>query len=131
MFDFTNLKKFFTLQADPQEEQIKCVEFNDYPVFEIDGEKYYVELEDSQLTEDVERCLKNIKANKNRPEFVIDEKRTYFVPSLNKYLNLVISVACELVDDEYYTITHLGIENAVLTNVAREMAEPENVEELR
>lgn len=133
MLNFNNLKKLFTphTQSVPQEEPIECVEFNDYPVFEIDDKKYYVQLEDSRLTTDVERFLKTVDADEKEPEFVINEKRIYSVPSLNKYLKLIVSVDCELVDGKYYAITHLGIENAFLASSVYGIIEPEKVEELR
>lgn len=142
MFNFNNLvqkanlqsiKKFFAPRESsaPQEEEtiVKCVEFNDYPVFEIDGKQYRVELENSRLTADVESFLNTLEAGEEGPEFVINEKRTYPIPSLDKYLSLIVSVACELADDEHYVITHLGIEKAVLPSNVFGMIEPETVEE--
>ncbi len=132
MFAFNNLKKVFTSR-----QKIDCVEFNDYPVFKIDGKKYYVDLENSRLMKDVERYLETerflttTRVIDKEPELILHKKRTYLIPSLNKYLNLNIWIACELVDDEYYTITHLGIEKAVLSSTAFGVIEPETVEELK
>ena len=126
MFAFNNLKKVLT-----SHQKINCVEFNDYPVFEIDGNKYYVDLENSQLTTDVERYLKTLEVDEKVPEFILSNKRTYLIPRLNKYLRLTITIGCESVDDEYYAITHLGIEKAVLSSTASGVIEPETVEELK
>ena len=132
MFAFNNLKKVFTAR-----QKIDCVEFNDYPVFEIDGKKYYVDLENSRLMKDVEcyleteRFLTTTNVIDKEPELILHKKRTYLIPSLNKYLRLTVWIACELVDDEYYAITHLGIEKAVLSSTAFGVIEPETVEELK
>lgn len=132
MFTFNNLKNFFTLY-----QKIDCVEFNDYPVFEIDGKQYYVDLENSKLMKDVERYLKTehylttAKVIDKEPELILHKKRTYFIPSLNKYLRLNVWVACELVDDKYYAITHLGIEKAIMLNFVHGVIEPEIVKELK
>lgn len=132
MFAFNNLKKVFTSR-----QKIDCVEFNDYPVFEIDGKKYYVDLENSRLMKDVERYfeterfLTTAKVINKEPGLILHKKRTYLIPSLNKYLRLTVWIACELVDDEYYAITHLGIEKAVLSSTAFGVIEPEMVEELK
>lgn len=132
MFAFNNLKNVFTSR-----QKIDCVEFNDYPVFEIDGKKYYVDLENSRLTTDVERYLKTerflttTRVIDKEPELILHKKRTYLIPSSNKYLRLTVWIACELVDDEYYAITHLGVEKAVLLSTAFGVIEPETVEELK
>lgn len=132
MFTFNNLKKVLTSR-----QKIDCVEFNDYPVFEIDGKQYYVDLENSQLTKDVERYLETERyltvtnVIDKEPELILHKKRTYLIPSLNKYLRLTVWIACELVDDDHYAITHLGIEKAVMLNTAHGVIEPETVEELK
>lgn len=132
MFTFNNLKKVFTSR-----QKIDCVEFNDYPVFDIDGTQYYVDLENSKLTTDIERYLKTeryleaIKVIDKEPEVILSKKRTYLIPSLNKYLRLTVWASCELVDDKYYAITHLGIEKAVMLNTAHGTIEPEIVQELK
>lgn len=132
MFALNSLKKILT-----SHQKIDCVEFNDYPVFEIDGKKYYVDLENSRLMKDVERYLETERfltttnVIDKEPELILHKKRTYLIPSLNKYLRLNIWIACELVDDKYYAITHLGIEKAVLSSTVFGAIEPETVEELK
>lgn len=132
MFALNSLKKVLTSRH-----KIDCVDFNDYPVFEIDGKKYYVDLENSRLMKDVEhyleteRFLATTNVIDKEPELILHKKRTYLIPSLNKYLRLNVWIACELVDDEYYAITHLGIEKAVLSSIAFGAIEPETVEELK
>lgn len=111
---------------------VKCVEFVDYPVFDIDGKEYSVDLEGSKMMNETYEYLDSFEATK--AEFILTQNRTYAVPSLDKYLALSISLACESAeyDDKIcYVVTHLGIENAILLdNVDSDKVEPEPVEEL-
>lgn len=111
---------------------VECVEFVDYPVFDIDGKEYSVDLEGSKMMNDVYEYLDSFEAT--NADFILTQNRAYAVPSLGKYLALSISLACESAeynDKICYVVTHLGIENAVLLdNVNSENVEPEPVEEL-
>lgn len=110
---------------------VECIRFVDYPVFNIDGKEYSVDLENSKMMKDVYKYLDSLHET-TEAEFVITQKRTYAVPSLDKYLALLISLACESVDDGgkiYSVVTHVGIENAILQDKADNI-EPEPVKEL-
>lgn len=130
IINFKNFKKLFT--SFMSRKKINCVEFKDYPVFDIDGKRYYVDLKKSRLMMRAKNYLKTIN-KRNEKGFIIvtDIKRTYPIPSLNKYLRLKILIACELVDDEYYAITHLEVEKAFLLDTAYGVIEPEIVQELK
>lgn len=125
-------KGFVCLQeASKNGKPVKCIRFVDYPVFSIDGEEYSVDLEDSKMMKDVYKYLDSLH-EKTEAEFVITQKRTYAVPSLNKYLALTVQLACEGVDDGNRIcclVTHMGIENAVLIDKADKI-EPEEVSQL-
>lgn len=114
------------------EKTVECVQFIDYPVFDIDGKKYSVDLEGSRMMNDVYEYLDSIDVTK--AEFTLTQIRTYAVPSLNKYLNLTVSLACESVEENekiFYVVTHMSIENAVLQdNADKSMVEPEPVQVL-
>lgn len=110
---------------------VKCVRFVDYPVFDIDGKEYSVNLEDSKMMKDVYKYLDSLQETMES-EFVLTQKRTYAVPNLDKYLTLLIRLECESVDDGgkiYSVVTHMGIENAILQDKA-DNVEPEPVTEL-
>lgn len=110
---------------------IECVRFVDYPVFDIDGKEYSVDLENSKMMKDVYKYLDSLQETMES-EFVITQKRTYAVPSLGKYLALLISLTCESVNDDgkiCSVVTNVGIENAVLQDKA-DNVEPEPVKEL-
>lgn len=126
MFDSNNLKKLFTSR-----QKIDYVESNDYPIFKIDGKQYYVDLKNSRLALRAKNYLKTLDTNENGIVIATKIKRTYSIPSLDKYLRLTIFITCELVDDDHYDITHLGVEKAVILNAAHGVIEPETVEELK
>lgn len=112
--------------------KIDYVESNDYPIFTIDGKKYYVDLQNSRLALRTRNYLKTINEREEKGFIIVTKvKRTYPIPSLGKYLQLKILIACELIDDDHYELTHLDVEKAVMLNDARGVIEPENVEELR
>lgn len=81
---------------------------------------------------DVYEYLDSIDVTK--AEFTLTQIRTYAVPSLNKYLDLTISLECCSVEENekiFYVVTHMGVENAVLQdNADKSMVEPEPVQEL-
>lgn len=109
---------------------IECTQFVDYPVFDIDGKEYSVDLEGSKMMKDAYEYLDSFPETNG--DFILIRKRTYAVPSLNKYLALTISLACE--SAEYsgkisYVVTHMGIEKAYLLDKAEDV-EPEPVTEL-
>lgn len=135
---FAGLKHaFFGSKADKEPEKtpesgrpVKCVQFVDYPVFNIDGKEYKVDLEDSQMMKDAYKYLDSLPESNN--DFILIRKRTYAVPRLGKYLALTISLACE--SAEYsgkisYVVTHMGIEKAYLLDKA-DSVEPEAAVEL-
>lgn len=126
------LNKIQNLKKSTVQKTVECVQFVDYPVFDIDGKEYSVDLEGSRMMSDVYEYLDSIDVTK--AEFTLTQIRTYAVPSLNKYLTLTISLACESVEENekiFYVVTHMGIENAVLLdNAGKSMVEPEPVQVL-
>lgn len=110
---------------------VECVRFVDYPVFDIDGKEYSVNLEDSKMMKDVYKYLDSLQET-TEAEFVITQKRTYAVPSLDKYLALLIRLECESINNDGKicpVVTNVGIENAILQDKA-DNVEPEPVKEL-
>ena len=137
---FAELKHaFFGPKVDKKPEKtpeigrpVKCVQFVDYPVFDIDGKEYSVDLEGSTMMMEAYKYLDSSPFPETTSNFALTRKRTYAVPSLKKYLALTISLAGE--SAEYggkvsYVITHIGIEKAFLLDKAEDV-EPEAATEL-
>lgn len=112
-----------------EEPEVKVVEFEDTALFEIDGNRYELNLEDSHLIHEIDKRLAKIPASRyDMKEFTITVPYLFEVPELNKYLNVDLSIACQPWDnrpDSYYVSTNLGIEQAYL----RDKRENERVEE--
>lgn len=112
-----------------EEPEVKVVEFEDTALFEIDGNRYELALEDSNLIHEIDKRLAKIPASRyDMKEFTITVPYLFEVPELNKYLNVDLSIACQPWDnrpDSYYVSTNLGIEQAYL----RDKRENERVEE--
>ena len=112
-----------------EEPEVKVVEFEDTALFEIDGNRYQLDLEDSHLIHEIDKRLAKIPASRyDMKEFTITVPYLFEVPELNKYLNVDLSIACQPWDnrpDSYYVSTNLGIEQAYL----RDKRENERVEE--
>lgn len=112
-----------------EEPEVKVVEFEDTALFEIDGNRYELALEDSHLIHEIDKRLAKILASRyDMKEFTITVPYLFEVPELNKYLNVDLSIACQPWDnrpDSYYVSTNLGIEQAYL----RDKRENERVEE--
>lgn len=109
---------------------VKCIEFVDRPVFEIDGKEFSVDLEGCEMMRDVYECLKSISSVKENDFLTISRMCVFAIPSLGKYLALTVTLDCELAEYEKlcYVVTHMGVESAFLLKTASEI-EPESIEE--
>lgn len=112
-----------------EEPEVKVVEFEDAALFEIDGKRYELALEDSHLVHEIDARLAKIPASRyDMKDFTITVPYLFEVPGLHKYLDVDLSIACQPWDnqpDSYYVSTNLGIEQAHL----RDKRENERVEE--
>lgn len=118
-------------------ETVECVAFIDYPVFKIQGKEYaLVDLTDSRLVHDVDRELRTTKVDSATTEFTLTRRGLYFIPDLNEYLDLLVSVDCELEDfcsqidvDSRYVGTNVGILDVALVDDKKDAkVEPETVD---
>lgn len=105
---------------------VKCVEFIDRPVFEIDDKNYSVDLsvdlENSEMMRDVYKYLNSLPVKEDN-FFTLSRMRVYEIPSLGKYLALTVNLDCESAEYEQlrYVVTNMGVESAFLLDVASEI----------
>lgn len=58
------LNKIQNLKESTTQKTVECVQFVDYPVFDIDGKEYSVDLEDSRMMNDVYEYLDSLDVTK-------------------------------------------------------------------
>lgn len=111
-----------------EEPEVKVVDFDDVALFDINGLRYELSLENSHLIQKVDERLAKIPAKKyDMKVFTITVPYLFEVPGLDKYLDVTLSIDCQPWDykpDSHYVSTNLGIESARL----RDKREDERVE---
>ena len=111
-----------------EEPEVKVVDFDDAALFDINGLRYELSLENSHLIQKVDQRLAKIPAKKyGMKVFTITVPYLFEVPGLDKYLDVNLSIDCQPWDykpDSHYVSTNLGIESARL----RDKREDERVE---
>lgn len=111
-----------------EEPEVKVVDFDDVALFDINGLRYELSLENSHLIHKVDERLAKIPAEKyDMKAFTINMPYLFEVPGLDKYLDVTLSIDCQPWDykpDSHYVSTNLGIELARL----RDKREDERVE---
>ena len=110
---------------------VKCIEFDDRPVFEIDGKEYSFDLEGSKMMQDVYGYLDSLAA-KDGDYFTITSKGVYAIQGLGKLLALTVAFDCEAAEYDRlrYVVAHMAIDKAVLLD-REDGLEPEIVTELK
>ncbi|MDC2828470.1 hypothetical protein [Limosilactobacillus mucosae] len=120
-------------------ETVECIAFVDYPVFEIQGKEYaLVDLTDSRLVHEVDRELQKTKVDRDTFDFTLTRHGLYFIPDLNEYLDLLVTIDCELEDTfssinskSRYVSTNIGIRDLKLVaDRGDAQVEPETVDVL-
>ena len=110
---------------------VKCIEFVDCPVFEIDGKEFSLDLEGSKMMRDVYDYLASLTA-KEGDYFTLTSKGVYAIQGLGKFLALTVSFDCEAAEYDRlrYVVAHMAIDKAVLLD-REDVLEPEIVTELK
>ena len=78
-----------------EEPEVKVVDFDDVALFDINGLRYELSLENSHLIHKVDERLAKIPAEKyDMKVFTINMPYLFEVPGLDKYLDVTLSIDC-------------------------------------